>query len=272
MYCITPSKTSLRSLKRLIVGIRRRAVRRAAEVARVEHHQAFGVRHVRWRTQEYCVDNAKNCAVGPDAEGEGQRRSNCEGRCAHQSADRVANVLRDGEHGERAESQTNASWLPKFRRFRSSASVLVAERGPRNGLIRRRLVNRLPLHHARRKIVEQRVLTGTTNSVSSVDVISPPITARAIGARCSAPSPIASASGIMPKIIATVVMMIGRRRMRPTFSSALCRSTPLLALLVREVDQQNAVLRHEPHQHDDADHRHHVQRAAGDQQRRAPRR
>ena len=56
--------------------------------------------------------------------------------------------------------------------------------------------------------------------------MSPPITARAIGARASAPAPRASASGIMPKIIATVVMMIGRSRIRPACSSASARSFP----------------------------------------------
>lgn len=58
-------------------------------------------------------------------------------------------------------------------------------------------------------------ITGTTNSVSIVEVINPPMTARAIGARCSAPSPMANARGSIPKIIATVVMMIGRNLMRP---------------------------------------------------------
>ena len=38
-------------------------------------------------------------------------------------------------------------------------------------------------------------------------------------------------------------------------------------MLIGEIDQQNAVLGHEPHQHDDADHRHDVDVVAGDQQR-----
>ena len=59
-----------------------------------------------------------------------------------------------------------------------------------------------------------------------MEVINPPITARAIGALASAPAPMASASGSMPKIIATVVMMIGRRRIRPAESSEAARSPP----------------------------------------------
>jgi hypothetical protein len=66
-----------------------------------------------------------------------------------------------------------------------------------------------------------------------------------MGARASAPAPIASASGIMPKIIATVVMMIGRRRIRPACSSESAAPS-LAAQLVGEVDEQDAVLRHEP--------------------------
>ena len=52
------------------------------------------------------------------------------------------------------------------------------------------------------------------------------MTARAIGARISAPAPIANASGSMPKIIASVVMTIGRRRVVPALSSASLRDMP----------------------------------------------
>ncbi len=41
-----------------------------------------------------------------------------------------------------------------------------------------------------------------------------------MGTRVSAPSPRASATGIMPAIMATVVMRMGRRRMGPASSSA----------------------------------------------------
>jgi hypothetical protein len=68
--------------------------------------------------------------------------------------------------------------------------------------------------------------TGTTISVSSVEVMRPPTTARAIGARNSAPSPSAKNSGSMPKIIAVVVIRIGRSRVRPAVTSAARRSRP----------------------------------------------
>jgi hypothetical protein len=49
-------------------------------------------------------------------------------------------------------------------------------------------------------------MTGTTKSVSKVEVSIPPTTARAIGARISAPAPIPNATGSIPKIMASVVM------------------------------------------------------------------
>src|SRR3546814_15470144 len=56
---------------------------------------------------------------------------------------------------------------------------------------------------------------GTISSVSRVDRIRPPITTTPIGAR-HAPSPDRdSAVGAMPATTATVVMTIGRARLRP---------------------------------------------------------
>ena len=93
------------------------------------------------------------------------------------------------------------------------------------------------------------------------------MTARAIGARISAPAPIAKASGSMPKIMASVVMTIGRRRVEPAWISASSRGSARGAGLVREVDEQDRVLRHQAHQHDEADHAHHVERVAGGEER-----
>ncbi len=59
-----------------------------------------------------------------------------------------------------------------------------------------------------------------------MEVTRPPTTARAIGARISPPAPSASASGIIPKIIASVVIMIGRSRVRPAVMTASRRSIP----------------------------------------------
>ena len=59
-----------------------------------------------------------------------------------------------------------------------------------------------------------------------MEVIRPPITARAIGARNPPPSPIPMAMGSMPKIMASVVITMGRRRTRPASMSAVRRSAP----------------------------------------------
>ena len=54
---------------------------------------------------------------------------------------------------------------------------------------------------------------GTMTSVSAVEVMSPPITAIAIGSRNALSPPRPSATGSMPAIMATVVMTIGRARL-----------------------------------------------------------
>lgn len=51
---------------------------------------------------------------------------------------------------------------------------------------------------------------GNTTNVANVAAASPPITARPSGAVCSPPSPNASAMGIMPVIMAALVIKMGR--------------------------------------------------------------
>ena len=73
-----------------------------------------------------------------------------------------------------------------------------------------------------------------TSSVSTVEVITPPMTATPSGARNCAPSPRPSATGTMPAMRAKVVMRMGRRRMAPASTSASrsgipCRSRAHLA-------------------------------------------
>ena len=58
----------------------------------------------------------------------------------------------------------------------------------------------------------KRYTTGTRNSVKNSELVKPPMITVPIDLRNSAPSVIPSASGIMPAIIATVVMTIGRKR------------------------------------------------------------
>jgi len=68
--------------------------------------------------------------------------------------------------------------------------------------------------------------TGTTSRLRKVEVIRPPITTIAIGARKlgSVPRPIAT--GIMPAPIATVVITIGRARLRQASTIASQRDRP----------------------------------------------
>src|SRR5271170_504981 len=55
-------------------------------------------------------------------------------------------------------------------------------------------------------------IKGTKNKVAKVATVRPPMTARARGAFCSPPSPMPSAMGSMPMIMAKAVMMMGRSR------------------------------------------------------------
>ena len=59
-----------------------------------------------------------------------------------------------------------------------------------------------------------------------VDSKSPPITAIAMGARNSPPSPVASAEGIIPALMAMVVMTMGRARLWTASRIASRLTTP----------------------------------------------
>jgi hypothetical protein len=110
--------------------------------------------------------------------------------------------------------------------------------------------------------------TGMTSRLRKVEVIRPPITTMAIGARKLGSTPRPSAMGIMPAPIAMVVMTIGRARLRQASSTA---SQPTQAVVAARqdhvVDQQDRVLRRDAHQHDQADHRRHRQGRLRDEQR-----
>ena len=63
--------------------------------------------------------------------------------------------------------------------------------------------------------------TGTTTSVSAVELIRPPITTVASSALMIPPSPDeATASGSSAKLVVSAVMRIGRSRTRPPFIRA----------------------------------------------------
>ena len=93
---------------------------------------------------------------------------------------------------------------------------------------------------------------GTRNSVKTVDTVSPPMTARASGRLVSLPSPMPSAIGIRPTMVAMVVIRIGRSRVRPASMVASMQRLAARAQHVREVDQQHAVRHHDADHHDDA--------------------
>ena len=96
--------------------------------------------------------------------------------------------------------------------------------------------------------------------------MSPPITAMAMGARCSAPSPILSAVGSIPNTMAAVVMMMGRSRTGPAFISASSRLIPPVSEGNGIVDQQDGVLGHKAHQHNNADKAENADPFAGDEE------
>jgi len=68
--------------------------------------------------------------------------------------------------------------------------------------------------------------TGTNNSVDTVPIARPPITARPSGAFCSPPSPSPSAIGSMPISIARAVISTGRKRLKPASSAAASGAMP----------------------------------------------
>ena len=53
------------------------------------------------------------------------------------------------------------------------------------------------------------------NMVNMTEEVSPPMIARAMGVYCSAPVPNFSAMGIMPMMVASEVIRMGRRRSSP---------------------------------------------------------
>src|SRR5260221_14624502 len=67
---------------------------------------------------------------------------------------------------------------------------------------------------------------GSTNSVATVASARPPTTARPSGAVWSPPSPRPRASGIMPAIIAQLVIKIGRSRERAPSMAAVAAGGP----------------------------------------------
>src|SRR5579859_1511876 len=103
-----------------------------------------------------------------------------------------------------------------------------SSRGPR-GLdhpVARESLVEVELGNAEVRRRSSRYMVGTKMSVAKVANSRPPITARASGAFCSPPSPIPSAIGIMPRIMAPAVIRTGRRRVYPADIAATKESSP----------------------------------------------
>ena len=108
--------------------------------------------------------------------------------------------------------------------------------------------------------------TGTKVSVPKVASSNPPMTARPSGAFCSPPSPRPSAIGTMPMIMASAVMMTGRKRVKPAPSAASAAFLPSVHLLLGEADHEDRVRRRHAHAHDGAGERGNADVGAGDEQ------
>ena len=104
------------------------------------------------------------------------------------------------------------------------------------------------------------------NIVKSTEAVRPPIMAWAMGAYCSAPVPSLSAIGIMPMMVASDVIRMGRRRTRHDVITASLTLKPSLTQPVSEIDDQNAVRRRDSDQHQHAHEGHHIQGRAGNDQ------
>ena len=95
-----------------------------------------------------------------------------------------------------------------------------------------------------------------TIRVNSVEVINPPMTAMAIGAWDSDPDPTPIAIGSMPKIIESVVIRMGLSLSLPPSQTASASASGFLGVEgIDQINEQNSVFGHKPHQHDDSDHR-----------------
>ena len=96
-----------------------------------------------------------------------------------------------------------------------------------------------------------------------VEATRPPITARPSGADCSPPSPSASAVGIIPAIIARLVIRIGRSApARPTRPIASTLRDRRRATVAREGHEEHRVRDRDADRHHRAHHRLHVERRA----------
>ena len=101
----------------------------------------------------------------------------------------------------------------------------------------------------------------------SVEASMPPATDVPTELRAPAPAPVATASGITPRMKANEVIRIGRSRMRPASTRGLEDRQAALAQLLGELDDQDRVLGREADQHHEPDLAEHVVGEAAQQLR-----
>ncbi len=81
----------------------------------------------------------------------------------------------------------------------------------------------------------------------------PPMTTVPRMRRETEPAPVAVHSGRQPKMKASAVITMGRKRSRAAWSAASAMLCPARVILHRELDDQNGILRREADEHDEAD-------------------
>jgi hypothetical protein len=94
--------------------------------------------------------------------------------------------------------------------------------------------------------------SGTKNTASTVALIMPPITPVPMARWLAEPAPLASTSGSTPRMKASEVIRIGRKRRCAASSTASTGPCPAVQVL-RELDDQHRVLRRQADDRDQAD-------------------
>ena len=95
--------------------------------------------------------------------------------------------------------------------------------------------------------------SGTKKIARNVAASMPPMTPVPIECRAPAPAPVEIASGSTPRMNASDVIRIGRKRSRAASIAAADARHPFLVLEHRELDDQDRVLRGEAEQRHEAD-------------------
>ncbi len=106
--------------------------------------------------------------------------------------------------------------------------------------------------------------TGVRNSVAMVAKPRPPTMIQPSARRASAPAPAVSSSGRPPSTVAIMVITIGRSRISAALRMASITDCPWSRSWLGELDHQDAVLRHQADEHDEADFGINIERAAGE--------